>query len=125
MNWIDEVIRDFGKSMGIPTLSQNELGRLDLATDDGSGIGMMSVDANFQTEVVVYRSIPANYLSGAQLHKALSLTNLRKPNPWPVQAGWDGKQLIMAARIPQRAFMASSLEKALEDLGAMLEIIKT
>ncbi len=124
MNWVEQVVAEFGQRIGVPQLALNDEASVRLETMDGKGVGFFCVTEDMaHTEVVVYRSIPANHLNPAQYRAVLSAANFRSPRPWPFQAACDQQELILAVRIPERAFMISSLEQTLEDLGKMLDQI--
>ena len=125
MNWIEQVVEEFGQRIGLPHLALDEERSLHLDSADGTSLGFYRIDDAAKPEVVVYRSMPANYLSPAQYRMALQAANFRANRPWPFQAACDQRELFMAVRIPERAFMLSSLEKALDDLGKSLEKISS
>lgn len=123
MNWVEQVVSEFGQRIGLPQLSLDDSGSIHLETMDQSSLGIFFVSDAPQPEVVVYRSMSANYLNGTQYRAALQSANFRNPQPWPLQAACDQRELIVAMRIPERSFMVSSLEKALEDLGLLMDRI--
>ncbi len=123
MNWVDQVASEFGQRIGISELTLDERKGVHLQTLDEASFGFFLVEEGPQPEVVVYRSTSANYLGDAHYRAALQMANFRFPHPWPLQAACDQRELIVAARIPERSFMVSSLEKALEDLGQILDKI--
>lgn len=125
MNWIDQVASEFGQRIGISELTLDERKGVHLQTLDEAGFGFFLFEEGPQPEVVVYRSTSANYLSAPHYRAALQVTNFRFPHPWPLQAACDQRELIIAARIPERSFMVSSLEIALEDLGKILDNIRS
>jgi hypothetical protein len=51
-----------------------------------------------------------------QYKEALRLSCIKKPRLWPLQAAFNQQELTLAFRIPERAFMLSSLEQALVEL---------
>ena len=123
MNWAEQVVSEFGRRIGLPQLAFDTNGAIRLETADEASFGIFMVSAGSQPEVVVYRSTLSTYLKPDQYRAALQSANFRNPQPWPLQAACDHKELIVAVRIPERSFMVSTLEKALEDLGQTLEKI--
>jgi hypothetical protein len=123
MNWAEQVVSEFGRRIGIPQLALDANGSVRLETADDAGLGIFMVSAESQPEVVVYRSFLSTYLTPDQYRAALQSANFRNPQPWPMQAAYDQKELIIAVRIPERSFMVSTLEKALEDLGFVIKKI--
>jgi hypothetical protein len=120
-NWTDQVIEEFGNRIGIPQLHLGDQNALRLDIMEGSSIGIIRISNDSNIEIVVYRSISAKYLGPLQHRTALKEANFRKPHSWPLQAACNQEELIVAVRIPERAFMVSSLEKALDELGKVLE----
>ncbi len=121
MDWMAQIIDDFGRRIGLPGLALDENGRLRMALEDGTGIGLLQVNAEGSSEIVVYRSCPLAYLNAQAFQRALRLADFRQPNLWQVQAGINQRELLLAMRIPERAFSGSSLEEALGGLKALLE----
>ncbi len=122
-SWTDDVIEEFGKQIGIQHLHLNEQNTLHLDLMEGSSIGIIRIGSESSTEIVVYRSISAKYLGPTQFRIALKEANFRKPHSWPLQAASDQQEFMVAVRIPERAFMLSSLERALDELGRFLETL--
>ncbi len=121
MDWMAQIIDDFGSRIGLPGLALDENGRLRMALEDGTGMGMLQVTAEGSSEIVVYRSCPLTYLSAQDFRKALRLADFRQANVWPVQTGISQRELLLAMRIPERAFSGSSLEQALGGLKSLME----
>ena len=123
MNWAEQVVNEFGRSLGLHELSFDAHASIRLDAADNTGIGLFLITRPPQQEVVVYRSIPTTYLSPAQYRAALQSVNFRNPYSWPLQATCDQKELMIAMRIPERSFMVSTLEKTLNDLALFFEKI--
>jgi len=124
MNWIEQVIEEFGRRIGIPRLAVNTDGILRLEAADQSSIGIFHKGAETTSEVIVYRTIQANYLTAGQYRAALRMANYSLARRWPLQFAYDQRELIIAFRIPERAFLLNDLEKALDDLGEISNQIK-
>jgi hypothetical protein len=116
MNWIEQVIAEFGSQIGIYDLSLGADRSIRLELDDESSFGIIYNDQRNSNEVIVYRSTPVNYLGKMQYKEALGLSHFKKPRQWPLQATCNQKEMTLAFRIPERAFMLNSLEKALFEL---------
>ena len=119
MNWVQQVIADFGIQIGINDLSLDDEGSIRLESDHRSSIGIIYHQQTPPPEVIVYRSMPITYFTNGQYRSALEQANSQKPRPWQLQAACNQQEMIFAFRIPERAFLLSSLEKALVDLREM------
>ncbi len=124
MNWVEEVITEFGNRIGLYDLRLNTDGSIRLEADDNSSIGILYQGKDKASEVIVYRSISAAYLAPAQYKEALGLSNFRHPRLWPLQAASNQKEMTIGFRIPERSFMLSSLEQALVELRDIQERIE-
>ncbi len=124
MDWMAQIIDDFGRRIGVPGLALDENGRLRMAMKDGTGIGLLQVNAGGSREIVVYRSCPLAYLSAHTFRLALRLADFRQPNPWPVQVGINQRELVLAMRLPGRAFSTSSLGHSLSRLAEIIDTLR-
>ncbi len=124
MDWIAQIVSDFGRRIGLPELTLDSSGRLRMALEDGTGIGLLHLSASGNPEIVVYRSCPLAYLNARSFRTALRLADFRQPNAWPVQAGISQRYLMLAMRVPERAFSTSSLEHTLNRLAELLESLR-
>jgi hypothetical protein len=119
MNWVEQTISRFGESIGIPTLALEEGRSLRLKLANDCSILIHNLPDLPIAEVVVCRSEPITYSSSALFRAALQAADFRSPSAWPVQAAANNKELILAMRIPQRAFAFNVLEQALNQLGEL------
>jgi hypothetical protein len=117
MNWVEQVVAEFGRRIGIPQLAFDHDGALRLDTGDLSSISLFYKPSEAASDVIIYRTTPANYLTAQQYRHALKLAHYRFARRWPLQIAYDQRELIVAFRIPERSFMLSDMEKALDDLG--------
>lgn len=124
MNWVEQVIAEFGSQIGIYDLSLDTDGSIRLDMDDESSFGIIYQSQRNSDEVIVYRSIRAAYFGKMQYKEALRLSCIKKPRLWPLQAAFNQQELMLAFRIPERAFMLSSLEQALVELREIQKIIE-
>ncbi len=120
MDWMAQIINDFGRRIGLPDLALDENGQLRMALEDGTGMGLLQVTADGGGEIVVYRSCPLVYLNTQTYRTALRLADFRQPNPWPLQAGISQRELFLVVRIPGRAFSNTSLDDALNRLRELI-----
>lgn len=117
MDWVDNVVNEFGRQIGISQLLLDADGNVCLTNSDQSQIGIMYVKGSDSTDVIVYRSIPTDYLTPSQFRLALGMANFKHPHPWTLQVACDKTSIFFLYRIPERAFLLSSLEQALMDLN--------
>lgn len=123
MSWVKQVIQEFGHQIGIPNLDFGDEESVILDVADRSSIGIVRVKNNINPEIIVFRTMPVNRLSYLHLRESLRASNFRTSGTWPLQAACDRQDLIVAIRIPERAFLMSSLNKALDDLYKICEKI--
>jgi hypothetical protein len=116
MNWVEQVIAEFGSQIGIYDLSLDADGSIRLDMDDESSFGIIYQSQRNSDVVIVYRSFRSAYFGKMQYKEALGLSCIKKPRLWPLQAAFNQQELTLAFRIPERAFMLSSLERALVEL---------
>ena len=124
MNWVHQAISDFGHSIGIPNLQLDENNRLVLTLSENRRLQIQHLPDLALPEVVVSRAEPLHFASPAILRLALRSSDFRYPNLWPIQAGATENELLLAMRIPQRAFVMNVIEQALTNLAALHQRIK-
>lgn len=125
MNWVHQAISDFGHSIGIPTLQLDQNNRLQLFLSENRRLQIQHLPDLALPEVVVSRVEPLHFASPAMLRQALRSPDFRYPSLWPLQAAATENELLLAMRIPQRAFVVNVLEQALENLAAVHIRIKS
>lgn len=119
MDWVDTVIEDFGRQIGVPDLRLHSDHRLRLAADDGSSIGIISLPEIPLPELVVYLARPITYLNFAHLRSALQVPHFRNAHIWPLQVAASGKEIFIAVRIPQRSISLSTINHSIKLLKNM------
>lgn len=119
MSWIERTIADFGRSIGIPELALGPGNRVDLAVQTGATMGWRVVQRPDDVQVLVYRSEPLGFDRARRLRAALRAADFRTPSAWPTRAAIDDDHLVLATRIPERAFTPDALEQALAALAQM------
>lgn len=124
MDWIAQIVGEFGRRIGLPDLALDGSGRLRLVLADGTGLGLIHLDLEAFSEIVVYRSCPLAYLKAPSFRTALRLTDYRQPNDWAMQAGMSQRDLMLATRIPERAFTGTVLEHALSRLDEKISLLR-
>lgn len=119
MNWVTQAISDFGRSIGLPNLALDDDHRLQLLVEDDGILMIQHIPEIALPEVVVSRIEPLRFSAPSNLRQALRCADFRIPNTWPVQVGATDNQLLIAIRIPERAFVMNALEQALTHLDAI------
>jgi type III secretion system chaperone SycN len=111
MSWVDNAIRDFGRGMGMEALTLNDEGLLCL---DFETTGRLYIE-RAENAVLVYlvRMIPQH--DNVNLQNALALCHYREGLSLTVNAGFgEENRLVFIARVPERDFSLSMLEKTIE-----------
>jgi type III secretion system chaperone SycN len=116
MSWVDDALREFGQSMGLPNLAFSERGVVRLSIGRMGRLGL----ERQSSEVLIFllRTIPVG--NGKLLRKALTLCHYSEGHPFVVQTGLKGDdQLIFLLRIPEREFTVQAIEQSIELLDRL------
>lgn len=124
MNWVDQTISEFGRDIGIPSLALEADGRLQLQMQNESTIQIQHFPDLPIPEVVISRIEPSRFIHSLVLKKALAMTDFRAASTWPLQAAANETNLILAMRIPERAFAMNVLERAMTQLAELFQDIQ-
>ena len=114
MDWIATTIDAFGQSLGMEGLSLDSDGVLAMDAEDGAELAIQDLRALGTPELLVVLSKAVAGPGEAAVRAAFRLADFRHANPWAVQAGLDGEELVITVRMPIGAVMLSSLEEAVE-----------
>jgi hypothetical protein len=122
MEWIETVIAEFGRQVGIQNLTLNSNQRLRLDSDNGNAIGMISLPSLPLPDLVIYLSRPAGYFfEDSQIYTILQIQNFRKARPWQIQSALNGKEFYLGFRIPQRSVSIPTINEAIKLLHNIAE----
>ncbi len=124
MNWVEQTISEFGNSIGLPSLTLDYTGKVRFSLQQGGSIAIQHLPDLALPEVVVTRSEPISYATPQLFRQALRIADFRNPSSWPLQAGCNQRELFLAMRIPERAFVMNVLEQALAQLTTLQNRIK-
>ena len=116
MSWVDDVLSEFGQSMGLPNLAFGEGGVVRLSMER---LGHLGIE-RLADEVLIYllRSIPVG--DPKHLRKALAVCHYNEGHPFMVQTGMRGDdQLVFLVRIPAREFTVQAIEQSIELLDRL------
>ena len=114
MEWIDQTVEDFGRSLGIDRLGFTATPVIQLAFDRTGTLVLERAGG----AVVVYlaRRLPLPLSSGLG-SRALELCHPRHGHPFAYAAGFRGDDtLIFLVRIPETEFTLPTLQRAFDGL---------
>ena len=118
MRWAQEVISDFGKSIGIQNLSIGNDKNLILNLSEDSTIKISLLEDAPVPEIIVSRFITSNYLPTDIAKKLLEMSHFELTAEGILQCAADEKRIVVASRIPERNFNIATLENSLSMLDA-------
>ena len=119
MTWVNDTIRDFGISIGLPELMLNERGILDLDLPNEARLRIAQLALLPVPEVVLSRSETMFYPTQELLTKLLKLNDFRNSSEWPIQTAINDHELCISVRIPERSFVENAMEQAIFSLQNM------
>lgn len=119
MAWIEQSISEFGRSIGIASLTLDADGGLRLGTESGGAIEVHH-QRDFEPPVVlVMVSEPVGFSRSKRLRAAVRLADFRRSPGLPLLVALDGDQLVLATRMDERSFSHPALEAALDQLDRL------
>ena len=95
MTWVNDTIRDFGISIGLPDLMLNERGILDLDLPNEARLRIAHLAHLPVPEVVLSRSETMFYPTSAMLTELLKLNDFRNSSEWPIQTAINDHELCI------------------------------
>ncbi len=116
MTWVNDTIRDFGISIGLPELMLNERGILDLDLPNEARLKIAHLAHLPVPEVVLSRSETMFYPTAELLTELLKLNDFRHSSEWPIQTAINNHELCISVRIPERSFVVNVMEQAFSSL---------
>ncbi len=115
MNWVDDVIRDFGRGMGFPELHLDEQGVVTLAFEKRGTLFIEKVEEGSTISLLIYlaRSLSTHHTD--YLSQALRLCHFQEGHALPIYAGLkDDTTLVLLTRLTDHEFTLPRLENAVE-----------
>jgi type III secretion system chaperone SycN len=119
MSWVDDLLEEFGRSLGMQDLRLREDGKLVL---DMERLGTLAVElvGLRQDEVAVSLCRRIEMPSAPAWVRALELCHYRSPAPWPVRCGWSGPgNLVFAVVLDRFEFTLPHLNQAIDWLDGL------
>jgi hypothetical protein len=116
MTWVNDTIRDFGVSIGLPELMLNERGILDLDLPNEARLRIAHLAHLPIPEVVLSRSETMFYPTSSMLTELLKLNDFRNSSEWPIQTAINDHELCVSVRIPERSFVVNAMEQSFSSL---------
>ena len=116
MTWVNDTIREFGNSIGLPEIMLNERGILDLELPNEARLRIAHLAHLPVPEVVLSRSETMFYPTSALLIELLKINDFRNSSEWPIQTAINDHELCISVRIPERSFVVNTMEQAFSSL---------
>lgn len=120
MNWVEQVISDFGRNIGIPSLSLDTRQRLSLSLPNGKTLLLAHLSDLPIPEVIVSMSVPSHYTPSRVLFDMLQKSHFEATPGWTLQTGITEDRLFFTLRIPERAFRLNTLENSIDAVEKFL-----
>ena len=119
MSWIEQSIKQFGRSVGISSLAFDGDGALRLGTGSGGTIELHHQHELSPPALLIIVSELVGFNRAARLRAALRLADFRQQAVSPLHVALDGDQLVLATRMDERAFSHPALEAVLDQLDRL------
>lgn len=120
MNWVEQVISEFGRNIGIPSLALDSRQRLSLGLSSGRTLTLAYLPDLPIPEVIVSMSSPSNYSPTRVLIDMLQRPHFESTPGWTLQTGITEDSLFFTLRIPERAFRLNTLENSIDTVEKFL-----
>lgn len=127
MNWLHEVLAEFGRQLGLPNFSLGSHGVAQLELQAG---GLLAIEPapGAAGDVLVYLGRPIGFDAGGTLRGALARAHWGNAPPLPVQVALRGEGpdalLLALVRVPQREFTLPHLNRVVEFLGHWMDGVR-
>ncbi|MBI1247968.1 hypothetical protein GC197_09030 [bacterium] len=113
MSWVDDVLADFGHSLGLPSLEFNEAGVACLSFEILGDLYIENI--NHGENVLIYVVRELDRPSREIFIKALDLCHWENHHPYSVNAALRGeKHLVFAVNLPGREFSVPAIEQLIQ-----------
>ena len=116
MTWVDDVLADFGRSLGIDGLAFNDSNVVSLKFEVTGDLYIEHVGDDVLIYVIREIDRPGKEIYAA----ALELCHWRHNHPFGVNAALRGEgHLVFAVNLPEREFSVPAMEQLLQFLGQL------
>lgn len=121
MNLYRETLTEFGRTLGLPSLSPGATGGVELTIEK---VGTLQMEEGEECVLVTLaRPWPPHGENTSRA--ALTLCHWRENHPWPINPGAKGKEwLTFTARVPLIDFSVQTLDKLLGALVGLHEEVE-
>ena len=116
MSWVDQVISEFGKNIGIPSLHLNQDGQLRMQYGEKFILGIAHIKIEPIQEVIVSLTARADYISNEYLKILLQQANFQTTPLLNLQVSANSINIKKSIRITERSFRLNLLEKSISHL---------
>lgn len=114
---LDQEIAEFGRRMGMPTLTLNREGMLALDVDR---MGRLNLEKNGE-ELLVYLTLPCPAHDNDAPARVLSACHYRHNYPFPLSGGVFKDNYLLLTRLSERMVTAVAIENAVKFLASIIE----
>ena len=112
MDWIQQAVSAFGKTLDIDNLQFDASEGVELALESGEIVGIACTSGSASQEMLVYVSTPLDFDPLPQMELALRLSNARYGSAPYLQAAIAENRLILALRVDARELSLPALDDA-------------
>ncbi len=116
MSWVQQAIGDFGKTIGMPDLELNSHNKLRLMLGTDTILSFNYIDSLPIKEIIISVEKEVSYIPYQALKNILESSHFEKQPQIIFQSGILENKCIYSARILERSFNISAIEKAINFL---------
>lgn len=112
MDWIQQAVSEFGRTLGIDELEFDAHEGIELALESGELVGIAYTPELTYQEMLVYVSAQLDFDPLPQMAHVLRLSNARYGSAPYLQAAVVANRLVLAMRLDAREFNLPALDEA-------------
>lgn len=116
MSWVDQVISEFGKNIGVPELQLNHEGLLRMQYGEYFILEIYHIKGLPIQEVIVSLARKIDYTSCDYLKSLLQQANFQITPLWNLHISMTAKSIVKSIRCPERSFRLNLLEQSINQL---------
>ncbi len=114
MKWIENILSDYGRNIGIPDLQLDSSGTIILNCDNDEFILIKLINSTSIEEIIVARAASERFYSYEKILDVLTISDFRRGSPLATQVASLSNRLFFCLRIPQRSFSVGVLDDAIK-----------